>query len=185
MTRSMREPALYMPEGSKPSSHEVPLFTNGFQSEEDANELRRYGHLVVKHRWLIASIFFCSILATTLIVLSMTPIYTAETTLLIERKTPQAINVNEEGTAEERGPDEYDYYRTQYEILKSAGLITQVIQEQQLDSLPLFAVDQEPAGLIGKAWARLTNFFTSQQKTESVSPTDSAPDDEKRPSISP
>src|SRR5215470_5593858 len=165
----MGELAPHIPEGSNLSVHETPSFVNGFQPEEDAIELRSYWRLLVKHRWLIASIFFCSIIATTIAILSMTPIYTAETTLLIERKTPQAINMDKDNSNEEQGPDEYDYYRTQYEILKSNGLITQVVQEQQLDSLPLFAVDQGPSGLLGKLWAKLTGFFTSQQKTGDAS----------------
>src|SRR5215471_10682775 len=109
----MRELAPHMPEGSDLSLHETPSFVNEFQPEGDAIDLRSYWRIFVKHRWLILSIFFCSIIATTIIILSMTPIYTAETTLLIERKTQQAINMNQEA-AEVEAPDEYDYYRTQY-----------------------------------------------------------------------
>ncbi len=181
----MRELAPRLPEGSELSVHEPPSFVNEFQPEEDAIELRSYWRLLVKHRWLITSIFFCSIVATTIIVLSMTPIYTAETTLLIERKTPQAINMNNQETAEAEAPDEYDYYRTQYEILKSDGLVTQVVQEQQLDGLPLFAVDQEPEGIIGKLWARLTHVFTSPKGTIDGSSQNSAQGEETKPSLSP
>src|SRR5882672_7673131 len=180
----MREIAPHLPEGSDLSLHETPSFVNEFQSEEGAIDLRSYWRLLVKHRWLIASIFFCFVIATTIIILSMTPIYTAETTLLIERKTPQAINMNQEA-ADVQGPDEYDYYRTQFEILKSNGLITQVIQEQQLDSLPLFVVDKKPKGLIGKLWARLISFFTSHKETKDVSAQNSEQDADRKASFSP
>lgn len=143
-----------IPERSSLALQEKSLFANTLPLEEEGADLRDYWRVLSKRRWLIATALFCTVLATILIVLTMTPIYTAETILLIERKAPQAINL-EGATSEAQGPDEYDYYRTQYEILKSRALITQVIQEQQLDTLPLFVGAQEPPGLIGSLWARL------------------------------
>jgi capsular exopolysaccharide synthesis family protein len=144
-------------------------FANALPLEEDSVDLRDYWRVLAKRRWLIATVLLCTVFATALVVLTMTPIYTAETILLIERKAPQAINL-EGATSEAQGPDEYDYYRTQYEILKSRGLMTQVIQEQQLESLPLFADQQEPSGLVGgwwsHLWGQISQFFSPQPQSE-------------------
>lgn len=146
---------------------DLPSLHEAF-AEEDAINLLDYWRVLVKRRWLIATVLLCTLVATAIVVLSMTPIYTAEITLLIERKAPQAINLDG-ATAESQGPDEYDYYRTQYEILKSRGLITQVMQEQQLPQHSLFALPQEPKGLVAKwwsqAWSDVSQWLSKEQQT--------------------
>src|ERR1700756_4061079 len=131
----MREAAPYSPEHIPAAIRERTPLLPEFPAEDTAADLREYWRILVRRRRLIATVVLSTMLATAIVVFTMKPIYTAETTLLIERKAPQAIDLAG-ATAEAQGPDEYDYYRTQYEILKSRGLITQVIQEQQLDKNP-------------------------------------------------
>lgn len=165
----MRDLPLHLPEHSSLTPREESPFVNALSFEEERVDLRDYWRTLMKRRWLVATVLLCTLIATALVVFIMTPIYTAETILLIERKAPQAINL-EGATAEAQGPDEYDYYRTQYEILKSRGLMTQVIQEQQLETLPLFADQQAPVGLVGGWWSRmgdaLRQFFIPQEQAE-------------------
>jgi len=77
-------------------------------------------------------VFFCgTVLTTALVLVLMPPTYTAEVTLLIERKPPRVLDMHE-ASAEFLVPDEYDFYKTQYELLKSRALAAQVIRELEL-----------------------------------------------------
>jgi uncharacterized protein involved in exopolysaccharide biosynthesis len=96
--------------------------------EEEGHTLRDYWRVLRKHLWLIAACMFGTVLATASVIFLMTPIYTAETTLLIEREAPRVLNIREV-LSEPLGPDEYDFYKTQYEILKSRTLAAWVIRE--------------------------------------------------------
>ena len=100
-------------------------------------QLQDYWRVIRKHLWLILSCFFGTVLATILVIFMMTPIYTATTTLLIERKAPQVLDIREV-LSEPLVPDTYDYYKTQYEILKSQTLAARVIREQGLENNSLF-----------------------------------------------
>ncbi len=107
--------------------------------EEEENHLRNYWQVIEKHRWLIAIFSLAVVLTTALVIFRMTPIYTAETTLLIERKSPQVLNIPQVLSEQSVAWDEYDYYKTQYEILRSRRLAAQVIQEQDLENNSLFS----------------------------------------------
>jgi succinoglycan biosynthesis transport protein ExoP len=174
----MRESVPYSPEYIAASIQEKLSIPHDFPAK-DAADVREYWRVIVRRRRLIAMVLLSAVLATAVVVFSMQPIYTAETTLLIERKAPQAIDLAG-ATVEAQGPDEYDYYRTQYEILKSRQLITQVIQEQQLDKISLlFKGPQQSRGLrttllsrIGDRIARTFSPMGQTDKTEGDSSAD-------------
>lgn len=109
-----------------------------------------------------------------LIVFSMPPVYTAKATLLIERQAPQALDVGEVLASQPVGPDEYDFYRTQYEILKSRRLAARVIVEQSLENHDQFAQPPD-AGLITSLWATVTSWLgqiaTTDKETKGTKPT--------------
>jgi len=69
------------------------------------------------------------------------PTYTAEVTLLIERKPPRELGMHEV-SAELLVPDEYDFYKTQYALLRSRELAAQVIRELRLNPQHLRGEDQ-------------------------------------------
>ena len=73
-----------------------------------------------------------AVLATALLLMLTSPTYTAEVTLLIERKPPRVLDIHE-ASAEFFVPDEYDFYKTQYELLKSRALAAKVIRELGLN----------------------------------------------------
>jgi uncharacterized protein involved in exopolysaccharide biosynthesis len=76
--------------------------------------------------------FFCgTVLATAILLVLMPSTYTAEVTLLIERKPPRVLDMYE-ASAALFVPDDYGFYQTQYELLKSRALAAQVIRELQL-----------------------------------------------------
>ena len=168
----MRELSPYfLQRDSRSTQEEVPVLNEPLPVAEEAH-LRDYWRVVRKHRRLILVFFLCTIFATVLFVLTSTPIYTAETTVLIERKTPQAIDI-QGALSELQAPDEYDYYRTQYEILKGRGLAARVIREEGLENNDLFTGEGEQKGLIAKLWAkikaRIEQFLPAAPETETTS----------------
>jgi uncharacterized protein involved in exopolysaccharide biosynthesis len=87
---------------------------------------------VMTNRLRLIAMFFCGTVLTTALLLALIPpTYTAEVMLLIERKPPRVLD-RHEASAEISVPDDYDFYRTQYELLKSRALAAQVIRELQL-----------------------------------------------------
>lgn len=150
---------------------ETPLLLNESQPVTEEVHLRDYWRVVKKHRSLILAVFLCTVFACALFVLTSTPIYTAATTLLIERKAPQAIDI-QGALSEAQTPDEYDYYRTQYEILKSRGLATRVIRGETLEIAPLFSRKEAPKGLIAKLWTGSTawagKLFSVEVRTDAA-----------------
>ena len=129
----MRELAPYTMRLTFPSERgETAVLVGSVSQEEERLSLRDCWWIISHRFWLIA-VFFCgTVLATALFLLLMPPTYTAEVMLLIERKPPRVLDRNE-ASAELFVPDDYDFYKTQYELLKSRALAAQVIRELRLN----------------------------------------------------
>ena len=78
------EPVATVPDGSS--------WRQAAEDRETAN-LRDYWLVIRKHKAVIAACFFGAVIVAAVVVFMMTPIYTARTTLLIERKEPQVVDV--------------------------------------------------------------------------------------------
>ena len=137
---------------------------------------QRYGAIFRKHYVLLGMCFGGTLLATALVLCLMPPTYKAETILLIERNTPQVLDFRAV-LADSIGLESYDFYKTQYEILKSRALAARVIQEQGLETEPVFTgawreawpstrlVDAVTGGVVmAKAW--LKQWFSSPRPVE-------------------
>jgi polysaccharide biosynthesis transport protein len=124
-----------------------PHFVEG----DEAPSLREYWRLVAKHKWKIVACFLITVVITATIVFSMIPIYTAKTTLLIERKGPQVVKI-QQVLSESIEADEHSYYESQYEILKSRSLAAEVIRTQRLDQNPEFTSGGAGDNFIAQLW---------------------------------
>ncbi len=97
--------------------------------------LQDYIQVILRRRWIIITFF--TVLVTTVIIgtLKQTPIYESTLTLLIERKSPRVISVQE---VSPMGTSDYyaykDYYETQYKLIKSKSLLAKVAQSVGLKS---------------------------------------------------
>jgi polysaccharide biosynthesis transport protein len=111
---------------------ETAVLIESMSREEERFSLRDCWWVITNRFRLIAVFFLCTVLATVLAIMLMPPTYTAEVTLLIERKPPRVLDM-QEVSAEPLVPDEYDFYKTQYELLKSRALAAQVIRELGLN----------------------------------------------------
>ena len=128
----MRELAPYTMRLTFPSEEgEAAVCVGPVGQKKERLSLQDCWWIISNRFWLIA-VFFCgTVLATALLLLLMPPTYTAEVMLLIERKPPRVLD-RHEASAELFVPDEYDFYKTQYELLKGRALAAQVIRELRL-----------------------------------------------------
>jgi polysaccharide biosynthesis transport protein len=147
---------------SPPDRGNAELLARPMVMQDEGLLLRDYWRLIRKRLWLIV-IFCCGAVVTAaLVILMMSPIYTAETTVLIERTPPQVLNIREV-LPEPLGPNEYDFYRTQYEILKSQTLAARVIREQGLETNSVFTGEGSEKGFVARLWAKAKGWLTKQE----------------------
>ena len=151
----MRDSSSYTIQRVAPAQEEVAILHDFGFDKQTGPDLRHYWGVLIKNRRLIMLCCLGVVLVTLFVVLSMTPLYTAETTLLIEPKSPNVLNISQ-ALPEYIGPEETSYYKTQYEILKSRELVAQVIRAESLERVLL---NEQEDGLIGsvlstlRAWA--------------------------------
>lgn len=153
----MKDLTPYFLRSSTPAQEEYEPRT-GPVLEGEPLHLWDYWQVVRKHRWLIAICFMLTVVVVAVRTFTTTPIYIAETTLLIERKAPKVLDLRDAQGDGGFDYDEYDYYRTQYEILKSRSLAAQVIRVQSLDKNQAFMGKREEPGPLGRLWAGLLSW---------------------------
>ena len=117
----------------RPQEHRVAAPRGGVPIDfQQRAGLRDYWLVIRKHKGIIATCFFSALIVAVVVIFTTTPIYTARTTLLIERKEPQVVDVRNV-LSESADSNDLDYYKTQYELLKSRSLAAQTIREQGLE----------------------------------------------------
>jgi len=98
---------------------------------EEEIDLSQYWKVINSRKWGIMGLALLITLIVALIVFSMSPIYKATSTLLIEQQQPKLPSINElYGLA---GKDK-QYYLTQMELLKSRKLAEHVIHDLKLET---------------------------------------------------
>jgi polysaccharide biosynthesis transport protein len=153
---------------------ELPPFPNRPIGEEQSMGLQGFCQLFFKHLQLIALCFLGSLIITGLAIALMTPTYTATTTLLLERRTPQVLAFQEvltEAAESNRPPTEYDFYKTQYEVLKSRTLAARIIQEQHLDTSPIVTGKGAEKGMVARTWGRAQEWLMGLGSMKAFAPT--------------
>ena len=98
--------------------------------DDDALHFRDLWRIIVKRKWVVFAALLI-VLATALVVTLMaTPIFRASITLKIEREAAKVIDFKSV-TPDESSWD-MDFYRTQYELLKSRTLAERVVEQLNL-----------------------------------------------------
>src|SRR4030095_3523273 len=121
---------------------------------EATNPLWDYWQTIKRHRWLIGTCALAIFLCSALYAFTRVPLYTAEATLLIERKIPQVLKVQD--TRSDLIDIFYDdFYKTQYEILKSSSIAERVVWDEDLQNNPVFTGSNKKAGFIAEIWQHL------------------------------
>ena len=146
----MQEPSLYFIRRNPASLDNDFELIGSDGAAEEALHLWGYWRAIRKHLSLIAGIVGAVVVVTMLRVFTMTPTYTARSTILVERNFPKVLAINDLLTE----TDEADaYYRTQYGILKSRSLAATEIRQEGLDANGFFAGTKSESGLIAGVWA--------------------------------
>jgi polysaccharide biosynthesis transport protein len=104
--------------------------------------LRDYCRVIAKRWPVIAIPIVCALALAGLIVFSTIPTYTAHCTILIERQTPQVLDIRQPGSEDVDESDQDNFYGTQYKILESRSLAAQVISKLGLATNPLFRSEE-------------------------------------------
>jgi uncharacterized protein involved in exopolysaccharide biosynthesis len=99
--------------------HVIVLKSEDFESRRqqaadpiEAPSLRDYWQVARKHQRKILVCFGAAVLISAIIAFSTTPTYTARTTLLIERKDSQIVNIKQV-LSESADAEESSYYESQ------------------------------------------------------------------------
>src|SRR5919108_3214800 len=156
---SQQRAVLVEPENSSSNRRRVEM-------SADAPNLRDYWQVARKHQWKILACFVFAVVMSAVITFSTAPIYTARATLLIERKEPQVVNIQQVVSESPDGED-LSYYESQYGVLRSRSLAAEVIKAKGLDKNPEFIRPGGDGTFLAQAialpWSRplswLTNLF--------------------------
>ena len=126
----------------------------------DAPNLRDYWRVARKHQRKILTCLAAAVATSAVIAFSQTPIYTAGTTLLIERKDPQIVNFKQV-LSESVDAEESSYYESQYEMLKSRSLAAQVIKTLNLERNFAFTNPAGDSHSIARLWRKAVAWLKS------------------------
>ncbi|MBN2467642.1 MAG: polysaccharide biosynthesis tyrosine autokinase [Deltaproteobacteria bacterium] len=105
------------------------------QQFDEEIHLRDYLRVIFKRRWLVAAVFVILVTTVTIHTFLMDPVYRATSQIVIEKKNPNIVNVEEVLGV---NASDQDYYQTQYEIIKSQSVILKVIKKLNLKESPEF-----------------------------------------------
>jgi polysaccharide biosynthesis transport protein len=144
-----------------PEADFAPSF---FEDEVTKIDLWVYWRLIRKHLRLIGAVVAGTVFITLLHLLTTTPIYTAETTVMIMPKAPTGIDPAAALLEIEASYDGSDYFKTQSEILKSRTLAASVVRNLGLNRKPAFTGGGGPglfSEVIGGLRQRLHDLLTS------------------------
>lgn len=117
--------------------------SNNFQnagSAEEVIDLRHYWRVLMRHKWNIAGFSGVVTLFAILAAMSMSPVYRATTTLLIEANQAKVVSIEEVYGINTQADE---YFLTQFEILKSRQLAERTVRRLDLMNNTVFNPPQK------------------------------------------
>jgi polysaccharide biosynthesis transport protein len=104
---------------------------NGAEARDPSERwILNYLRIVNRRKWLILAVMAASIAAGLIITLLATPLYTATSTLEIQREDYNIVQVD--GVEPEGSSVDLEFYQTQYGLLQAESLALRVARERQL-----------------------------------------------------
>lgn len=119
---------------------------------EPSFNLAQYWRLLLKHRILIIATFVVSVVIGIAATFLMTPIYTASTTLQIDREAARVLETDDVAPRESMIQGE-EFFQTQYGLLRSRSLAQRVVESLGLANSDAFLEAmqvQPPASVNGR-----------------------------------
>jgi uncharacterized protein involved in exopolysaccharide biosynthesis len=142
------------------------------QSEEiisprdETINIRDYIRVIVNRKWTILTVFIVLVTTVTIGSFKIMPVFQATSQLLIEKGSPNIVNIQEVLDAD---TSHIDYYKTQYEMLKSNSLALRVIKILNLKNSTEFKPKNKDSSINIKAkissWIKKGINVISSQKT--------------------
>lgn len=118
-------------------------------SDQATIDLASYWRLALKYRFLIVGCFLAALVIGATLTLLMTPIYTAQATLQIDREAARIID-SADVTPSENMMQGEEFFQTQYGLLRSRSLAERVIESLGLassdEALEAMGVEAPEAG---------------------------------------
>ena len=105
--------------------------------------LAEYFAVIRKRLGLITMMCLAPTLICALIVFGMTPVYTANSTIEITDTRPKILDDVQDLIQQTTNADQHDFYKTEFDVLRSRKLAAQVILSLGLDRLPLLNPRQQ------------------------------------------
>ena len=137
------------------------------RDDDDEIDLLKLWNTIWRRKWMIIALTLAVTIITVLIVLTITPIYRASATLLIDQKQGNVVSIEQVYGIEGSG---LDYLQTQLELLKSRSLAERVVTELQLVTHPEFDPRQQDAPLLDIKG--LISILTSKDRETVLEPTE-------------
>ena len=145
--------------------------------EVDGRHLRDYVQVVYRRRWLAGTVFLLVFLSAFIYAVTAAPVYEATARLQIETEAPNVTNFREAVPNNNRWAVRSEFYRTQYEILRSRSLARSTLDRLKLWDDPLFVRGAETvfnpvAWTVGKVreWASYPVRFVSEALAPAPAP---------------
>jgi len=113
-------------------------------ADEDVIDLTHYFRVINVSKWRIISLAIVVTLLVALIVLSMTPIYKATSSLLIESEETNIVSIEQVYGLDS---SKKEYFETQFEILKSRHIAQKVVDKLNLGENLIFTQHLDDEGL--------------------------------------
>lgn len=110
--------------------------------EEGDFDLLKYWHVIVKRKWTVLSMFAIVLLTGAMMTMLQTPMYRAAATVQIERQAMRVVNVP--GMEPIESPYDYEFYETQFQLLRSRSMAEKVAAGLDPED-PVFAVMSAPS----------------------------------------
>jgi polysaccharide biosynthesis transport protein len=126
--------------------------------------------IIRRYRRLIVTMLSVALLLTGIVVFLLERNFAASATLLIEPEPPQVLDVREL-ISEAGSTDDHDYYKTQYDLLKSRDLAAGVIRDLNLESTGLLG-STDSRGFIAKISALFPRFLDLTPERAAVAETE-------------
>jgi polysaccharide biosynthesis transport protein len=121
------------------------------QSEDEIDLVQLFQPIWYR-KWSILSLSLLVMMLATLVVLNITPVFQAVSTLLIEQRTNKLTTIEELYGLDTRSDE---YLLTQFELLKSRELVEQVVDKLGLVNHPEFDPrQQEPSAFDPREWIK-------------------------------
>ncbi|WP_457668533.1 GumC family protein [Thiolapillus sp.] len=140
ISKSSRNP-LALSEEERELSLYDRLQAGGLDEEEGSVKLKDYWLVIVRHKFTIILFTLIAVVASAIYTSLQTPIYRSSVKLQIDREAARIVNF--EGVTPREAAYSFDFYETQYQLLKSRGLAKRVIEQLGLESSDQFKAEEK------------------------------------------